>query len=457
MYWKEKKVKRAIVVVLVFASCVVSAFAGGTQEKKSAQAAPTPSAVSYNTTSSCQAGATKLTFWGWVPGFSRMVVLFNRTHPNVCVDMENVGAGTGEYDKLITAFKAGSGAPDVAEVEYSELPTFEITKSLLDLSSYGAGKYESDHVPGMWSQVTRGDSIYGMPFDAGPVALLYNAKLFSHYGLAVPETWDQFAADAAKLHQENPKARITNFWPVDAQFLFSMMSQTGARPFGWNGGDGVTINVTCPKCMEFASYWQKLIDADEVTMVPDVQAQEYGLLDSGLVASVPRAAWGPKYFAPAASKSVGDWRVTTLPQWSAGEHVTPSWGGSAYVVTKQTKYPEQATEFVGWLSSTLASWRIAITPPTQDFPSMPAAQNLASFRDRTIPLTGSQKIEQPFIESAPDMKTIEWLPFMTYVSSKASDIFGKVAEHKGTMASALTELQKDLVSYAEDQGFKVTQ
>ena len=449
--------KRAIAVVFVLAFCVASVFAGGVQEKTSVPTAAKPATVSYNTANSCQAGATKLTFWGWVPGFSRMVVLFNQTHPNLCVDMENVGAGTTEYDKLITAFKAGSGAPDVAEVEYSELPTFEITKSLLDLSSYGAAKYESDHVSGMWSQVTRGGAIYGLPFDAGPVTLLYNEKLFKHYGLSVPTTWDQFASDAAKLHQENPKARITNFWPVDAQFLFSMMSQTGARPFGWNGGDSVTINVTCKKCMEFANYWQNLIDAGEVAMVPDVQAQEYGLLDSGLVASVPRAAWGPKYFAPAASQSVGDWRVTMLPQWIAGEHYTPSWGGSAYVVTKQTKHPAQATEFVGWLTSTLASWRIAITPPTQDFPSMPAAQNLASFKDRTIPLTGPQKIEQPFIESAATMKTIEWLPFMTYVSSKASDIFGKVAERKATMSSALQELQKDLVSYAQDQGFKVTQ
>ncbi len=442
-------------VLFLLALGAASAVAGGVQEKKSVAAAS--SGVSYGTTGACTAGATKLTFWGWVPGFPRMVELFNKTHPSTCVDMENVGAGGGEYDKLVTAFKAGSGAPDVVELEYSELPTFEITKSLLDLSSYGAGDYESDHVPGIWAQVTRGGAIYGMPFDVGPVALLYNEKLFAKFGLTVPKTWEEFAAEAAKLHSEDPKVSLMNFWPADAQFLFSMMSQTGARPFAWNGGNSVTIDVTCKACREFASYWQGLIDSHEVAMVPDVQAQEFGLLDSGRVLSVPRAAWGPKYFAPAASKTVGDWRIALLPQWAAGEHVTPSWGGSAYAVTAQTKHPKQATEFVDWLTSSLASWRIAITPPTQDFPSMPAAQQLASFRDRTIPLTGSQKLEVPFIESAATMKTMEWLPFMTYVSSKATDIFGKVAEHESTMGSALEELQADLVSYAKNQGFEVAQ
>lgn len=434
------------------------AFATGQREAKSSAPAAKPSGASFSTTSSCAAGATtKLIFWGWVPGFPRMVNLFNQTHPSICVDMENVGAGGAEYDKLVTAFKAGSGAPDAAEVEYGEMPTFEITHSLLNLAKYGAAKYQSDHVPGLWAEVTREGAIYGLPFDAGPVALMYNKKIFSQYSLAVPKTWGEFAADAKTLHDNVSNIKITNFWPVDAQFLISMMAQTGANPLIWNGGSTVTINLTCSRCMQFADYWQKLIDAHEVAMVPDVAAQEYGLLDTGKVASVARAAWGPKYFAPAASKTVGDWRMALLPQWNAGERITPSWGGSAYVGTVQTKHPRATTEFLGWLTSTLASWKIAITPPTQDFPSMPAAQNLASFRERTIPLTGPQKIEQAFIESAPTMETIKWVPFMPYVYSQVSDIFGKVTERQSTMSEALSQLQAKLVSYAQGQGFTVEQ
>jgi multiple sugar transport system substrate-binding protein len=38
-----------------------------------------------------------------------------------------VGAGDPEYVKISDALKAGSGVPDVAEVESDELPSFEVT------------------------------------------------------------------------------------------------------------------------------------------------------------------------------------------------------------------------------------------------------------------------------------------------------------------------------------------
>jgi multiple sugar transport system substrate-binding protein len=41
--------------------------------------------------------ATKLTFWAWVPGMNRAVEEFNKTHPQICVTLENPGAGVDEY------------------------------------------------------------------------------------------------------------------------------------------------------------------------------------------------------------------------------------------------------------------------------------------------------------------------------------------------------------------------
>jgi multiple sugar transport system substrate-binding protein len=82
-----------------------------------------------------------------VPGLSRAVNKFNSTHPGICVTREDVGAGDPEYVAITNALKAGSGAPDVAEVEYDELPSFEITKSVDNLVPYGANNYKNDFVP----------------------------------------------------------------------------------------------------------------------------------------------------------------------------------------------------------------------------------------------------------------------------------------------------------------------
>ena len=42
---------------------------------------------------SCSSGATKITFWAWVPGIARAVTAFNKSHPSICVTPENPGAG----------------------------------------------------------------------------------------------------------------------------------------------------------------------------------------------------------------------------------------------------------------------------------------------------------------------------------------------------------------------------
>lgn len=414
-------------------------------------------ALSSDTTSTCHSGATKLVFWAWVPGFQNAVDAFNRSHRNICVDLQNVGAGTTEYTKLVTAFHAGSGAPDVAEVEYLNLSGFEVTHSLANLRDQGAGNLQQVNTPALWRQVTQGQAIYGLPLDSGPVSLLYNQKLFAKYKLPVPTTWAQFAAVAAQLHKANPKVALANFWPEDANFLFSMMGQNGSVPFNWGGGKDISINLTCASCMQFANYWQKLISAGEVSTVPDNAAQEFGLLDSGMVASVPRAAWGPKYLASAATNTLGDWRVAKLPQWSAGANVTPMWGGSSYTVTQQSAHKKQAAEFVQWLTTSQSSWKIVSGAPSFEFPSDTTTLHSKRFLNQTIPLTGKQKVEQNFASAATTLKPINWPPFMTYVSNAVLDEFAKVVQHDETMGQALHALQKNLVSYATREGFTVRQ
>src|SRR6185437_9839906 len=95
----------------------------------------------------CSSSAAHITFWAWVPGMNRAVNEFNSTHTDACVTLQDPGAGTGEYVPLNNALKAGTGAPDVAEVEFDLLPSYEIQKYLVDLVPYGADKYKSLFAP----------------------------------------------------------------------------------------------------------------------------------------------------------------------------------------------------------------------------------------------------------------------------------------------------------------------
>jgi multiple sugar transport system substrate-binding protein len=441
-----------LAAVSVLAGCGSS----GTTPKSSASSSPTPGNTLLAGGSCKSSSATNITFWAWVPGIARAVDQFNKTHSSVCVTLEDTGSGDQEYVKISDALKAGSGAPDVAEVEFDELPSFEVTHNLVNLAKYGAGAYQSDFVPWAWQEVTHGPAVYAMPSDSGPVGFYYNATQLAQYHITPPATWAQFAADAATLHKADPSAYLTNFAGSDLQWIMSLMAQDNAFPFQYAGGSKVTIDWTGPAQMAFASYWQDMLSAHELNTVTDVSATSFADMDKGIDASWISSAWGPSYFAPDAKSSVGDWRAAPLPQWTAGANVAANWGGSTYPVFTQSAHPAQAAEFSEWLTATSASWNIVETPPSSLFPTYVPLLNAASFKDLTYPISGSSTPNVTFTAAAPDISSVEWPPFMTFALTQSATTFAGVMNGRQTLQQAFTTFQSQLVTYAKQQGFSVS-
>src|SRR5215469_91053 len=172
--------------------------AGASSAGKGASASPAASVLAGG--KSCSSSAAQLTFWAWVPGISRAVTEFNNTHPGICVTLEDPGAGEPEYTALNNALKAGSGAPDVAEVEFDELPSFIIQKYVVNLVPYGANNYKSNFASWAWNQVVQNGAVYAMPSDFGPMGFYYDQQTLAKYHITPPKTWAEFATDSLKVH-----------------------------------------------------------------------------------------------------------------------------------------------------------------------------------------------------------------------------------------------------------------
>lgn len=143
-----------------------------------------------------------LEVWSWVPGLDKTVAAFTKAYPNISVKVVNLGGGPNTYTKLQTALKAGSGAPDVAQIEYGFLPSFADTGGLVDLSKYGANDYKKYFVPWTWGQVSpEGSAVYAIPQDTGPFAMVYRDDVLKKYNVAVPKTWAQYATAASTVNQ----------------------------------------------------------------------------------------------------------------------------------------------------------------------------------------------------------------------------------------------------------------
>jgi multiple sugar transport system substrate-binding protein len=434
---------------------------GGGGSSSSGGAAPaaggaSPSASLVAGASCKSSSATKITFWAWVPGMDRAVNEFNKTHPNICVTQENPGAGLPTYQALTNTLKAGSGAPDVAEVEFAELPSFEVLNQLVDLSQYGANNYKSKFVSWAWQQVSRGSKVLAMPSDFGPMAFYYNSPLLAEHKIEPPTTWAEFTDAAVTLHKADPKVVLINFGPSDLQWLVDLMAQAGASPFGYAGGDQVKINWTGPAQLKFADFWQNLINQKAVSTIAPNSTQPPISQDRGLIASELASAWRPSYFQPQAKRSMGDWRAAPLPQWTAGANVETDWGGSVYPVFKQSKHPAEAAQFAEWLTATDEAWNILKTPPSSLFPTYAPLLNSAEFKSLTYPVSGKSKPNEVFVDAATTLAPVQWPPFMVAALNQATTTFGQVENGKQTLRQAFQAFQGQMVKYAQQQGFKVT-
>jgi multiple sugar transport system substrate-binding protein len=404
----------------------------------------------------CSSASVHLTFWAWVPGMDRAVTEYNNTHPGVCVTLEDPGAGEPEYTLINNAMKAGTGAPDVAEIEFDELPSFEIQHYLVNLVPYGANSYKNDFASWAWSQVSQGSGVYAMPSDFGPEGFYYDQQTLAKFNITPPATWSQLAADAVKLHGQNSSDYLMNFNANDTQWLMDLMAQAGAWPFQYNGGSDITIDWTGPKQEAFASFWQQLINEKAVGLFNDAGTEVDTNLDNGTLAAAIFSAWAPSYFVADVKKSMGEWRAAALPQWSAGANVGADWGGSTYPVFSQSKYPKQAAEFSEWLTSTLTSWNIVKTPPSSLFPTFLPTLESSSFKALTYPISGSSQPNAVFSSGALSIPNYTWPPFMTQVLNQQPTTFGSVLTGKETLQAAFSAFQSQEVSYAKAQGFNVS-
>ena len=406
-----------------------------------------------SSSTSTASGPVNLTFWSWVPGIQSAIDQWNTANPNIHVTLNAVTSGQGgTYAKMLTAIKANN-APDLGQIEYQFLPTFEGTGGLADISSYGAASSKSLFVPWTWSQSTQGNAVYAVPQDTGPMALYYRKDLFTQYGIPVPATWADFATAAAKLHAANPACYITDFPAKDPGWFIGLVWQNGGRWFRINNNAWqVGINDTSSK--QVADFWQNLLSQGLVKTDPDFSDAWYKDLDNCAASTWISAVWGANTIMANAPDTKGNWAVAPMPQWSAGANVAGNWGGSTTVVFKDTKHAKEAAQFALWLNTNQNSVE-AMVKSAQLYPAL-ASELTSTSVNAPVPFYGNQVVNQVFQQVSPTVDvSFQWGPTMDQVFTDMGDDFSTVVSGTGTLSGALTTLQNQTVTNMKNQGISV--
>jgi multiple sugar transport system substrate-binding protein len=442
-------------LIAAFALCLFVAACGGSDNGGS-QGGGGGSAKKVDMAAELKKPAS-ITVWAWTPGTEDAVKMFEKAHPNIKVKLQNVGQGPPHYRKVRTVLKSGRGLPDVIQMEFQYIPSFTLTKSLLDLTPYLPNNFLSNYPEWIQKQINFQGGIYGVPWDSGPLGLIYRKDLLDKAGIKTPiKTWDEFAQDAVKYHQANPKSYLVNLPGGQTGQWLALFWQNGARPFTTDPNN-MKVDLTDPKIKQVTEFWDKLYQAGAISHDADFNDAWYQGFAKGKYAGWLSAAWGPIFLQDYTKSSKGEWRAQPLPQWQEGQNVSGNWGGSTLAVIKQSKYPAAATEFARWILNE----RQPVEMFSFDrflFPPQNYMLNNPRWRDKKYPFYGGQEVNKVYGEISNSVdKNWQWDPIHEYVNTQGDDIKAKSVDRGKGATAALQPWQDAVVTYAKQQGLKVAE
>ncbi|MGN6605732.1 MAG: extracellular solute-binding protein, partial [Jatrophihabitans sp.] len=364
--------------------------------------------------------------------------------------------GAAHYQKLRTALKAGKGAPDVAQVEFQYISSFTVTDSLLNLAPYGASGLGDQYVPWVWNQVKQGDAVYAIPQDSGPMGNLYREDILAKAGITTPpKTWDEYAADAAKIHQANANQYITFFSQSDPNWYTGLLWQNGAQLFSDQGGKVKVSIADNPKVTQVNQYWQKLISQKLVaTNLQGFSPELYKAWNDGTVLSWISAAWGYSTIRDNAKDTSGKWAVAPIPQWTAGGTTSGNWGGSSTAVFSSSKHPAEAAKFALWLNTDPDA--LALENKLGGlYPAAKAGLDIPSLQ-QGVDFYGGEKIFDVFKQASAGVATnFQWGPTMTDTYSALKDGIVGALSGSGTLDAATQSAQTKTIASLKAQNVPI--
>lgn len=402
-----------------------------------------------------ESGPVTLNYWAWAPNLEQVVDIWNEQNPDIQVTVNKQDGGDPAITKLLTAIKAGSGAPDLIQAEYQKIPTLVSSDALADISGSVSDDLAGEYSDGVWNSVTLGgDAVYAIPQDSGPMMAYYRTDILDSLGLAVPTTWDEYAEVARAVHAADPSKYLGTFSANDAGWFTGLAQQAGAS--WWSIEDqSWGVDIDAGPTEQVADYWGGLVEEGAIDNKPMYTPEWNAGLNDGSQVGWISSVWAPGVLGGNAPDTAGLWTAATLPQWDASAPSNGNWGGSSTAVTTQSDHVEAAVEFATWLNSDPE----AVAALADISGVYPAATEAASPALTTAPEFFSQQADFYDIasEAADTVSSFTYGPNVNVAFSAYNDEFAKAADAKTRQAfvEAVENMQSITTDDLVSSGFSV--
>lgn len=352
--------KRIILVTILLVSLVGLVFGAGAAESAKPAAA----------------GVSDVSFWTFqdlhLAFYEKMAKLWNEQNPDRQINfVGEVLPYEDMHTKLLVSLQAGTGAPDIVDIEIAKYPNF--LKGNIQLAPLNdvIDPVREKFVTSRLDIYSKDGKNYGLPFHVGAMVIYYNMEILKAAGVDPYKikTWDDYMVAGKQVKEKTGKPMTTlevteqwSFWPLIAQQGSDFLDKDG---------NVILDNDTNVKTLQML---KDMLNSGIAIAAPGGfhHAEEYyGFMNDSGAASLWMPMWYMNRFTDYMPDLKGKILILPMPSWTAGGARSAGMGGTGTSVTLQARDQKLAKDFLmfakGSKEGNLLIWTdLGFDPPRWD-------------------------------------------------------------------------------------------
>ncbi|MFP4115236.1 MAG: ABC transporter substrate-binding protein [Spirochaetales bacterium] len=281
---------------------------------------------------------------------------YEAENPNVRIEaLDTPDLATDRLGLYLQFFEAQSPELDIYMIDV--IWPGDLAEHLVDLYEYGAEEQVDEHFPAIVENNTVDGKLVGMPWFTDAGLLYYRTDLLEEYGYDEPPAdWGELTEMATTIQEGEREAGNEDFWgyvwqgnayeglTCDAlEWIYSNDGGTIVSP------DGViTINNDrAVEALELAASWVGTISPPGVTGFAEEDARN--MWQAGNAAFMRNWPYAYNLGNEEDSAIAGQFDVAPLPAGRSGSGAA-TLGGWQLGVSKYSEHPQEAVDFLLWLT-----------------------------------------------------------------------------------------------------------
>lgn len=293
-----------------------------------------------------------ITIAGWnivADTFREAVPLFEATHPNISVEVQDIES---KYTELMPRFAADVAVPDIMLIQLRDFQAIAAKhpNAFLDITKEAA-EVKDNFVDAGWDGPTINGKIYGIPYDVGPAAMFYREDIFRQCGISPDsiETWDDFIEAGKVMKAKTNGATCIMGISEDLEVFDQLLNEAGAS---YVADDNETVTLNSPEGKKAAATLSRMVKADILRDTVDWNGR-LAAMKQDKIATVPYGVWFAGTMKSVIPEQSGKWRVMPLPAYEKGGLRASNAGGSVLAISAGTKHRAEAMEFLRFFLNTI--------------------------------------------------------------------------------------------------------